>query len=183
VPAMQGLTFWIGHRRALYNGYLLTEGALVAEACNLIYANLGDCETLLCEQLYRTLVDGWTLGQGCRADLVVRADSREAAGDGIVASIIEVKRGSSSPSVINEDLKRLAATKDINPHVRAFLILVSESRRPKRFVDKRGKGIRGEIQFGDNNFYCQVRRACKAALSFERKDSAHYACIVEVFKR
>jgi hypothetical protein len=38
--ALQGLAFWIGCRHSLYAHYPLSEGALVAEACNLIYANL-----------------------------------------------------------------------------------------------------------------------------------------------
>ena len=35
--ALQGVTHWMGHRRCLYRGYPLSEGA---EVCNLIYANL-----------------------------------------------------------------------------------------------------------------------------------------------
>ena len=41
--ALQGLAFWIGHRHSLFNGYPLVEGALVAEACNLIQAIPGRC--------------------------------------------------------------------------------------------------------------------------------------------
>jgi hypothetical protein len=37
---LQGLAFWIGHRHALYHDHQIPEGALVAEACNLIQANL-----------------------------------------------------------------------------------------------------------------------------------------------
>jgi hypothetical protein len=38
--AMQGGAYWMGHRRCLYRDYPLSDGALVAEVCNLIYANL-----------------------------------------------------------------------------------------------------------------------------------------------
>jgi hypothetical protein len=34
--ALQGITFWIGHRRAMYRHSDLTEGAIVAELKNLI---------------------------------------------------------------------------------------------------------------------------------------------------
>lgn len=33
--ALQGLVFWIGHRHSLFYDYPLTEGALIAEICNL----------------------------------------------------------------------------------------------------------------------------------------------------
>jgi len=34
--ALQGVAYWMGHRRCLYRDYPLSEGALVAEVCNLI---------------------------------------------------------------------------------------------------------------------------------------------------
>jgi hypothetical protein len=55
--ALQGLAFWIGHRHSFFNSYHLTEGALVAEACNLIQANLPKHQlTLLPECMYKNLV-------------------------------------------------------------------------------------------------------------------------------
>src|SRR5450759_1842594 len=38
--ALQGVTYWMGHRRCFYRNHPLTEGALVAEICNLVHANL-----------------------------------------------------------------------------------------------------------------------------------------------
>lgn len=37
---LQGITYWIGHRRSLYDQYPLGESAFAAEFCNLIYAQL-----------------------------------------------------------------------------------------------------------------------------------------------
>ena len=75
--ALQGLAFWIGHRHALYRHYPLSEGALVAETCNLIHNHLKGDELLLCEQPYRRLVprgmEAKGLGAKSRADLVVVA--------------------------------------------------------------------------------------------------------------
>jgi hypothetical protein len=34
--ALQGVTYWMGHRRCFYRNHPLTEGALVAEICNLV---------------------------------------------------------------------------------------------------------------------------------------------------
>ena len=74
--SLQGLVFWIGHRHSLFSDYPLPEGALVAEACNLIQANLPSEKVLLPELLYRNLVphakDGSVKDQDdrTRADLV-----------------------------------------------------------------------------------------------------------------
>ncbi len=46
----------MGHRRCLYRDYPLAEGALVAEVCNLIYANLPENLQLLCEVQYSSFV-------------------------------------------------------------------------------------------------------------------------------
>ena len=54
--ALQGVTYWIGHRRCLYRNYRLSEGALVAEVCNLIHANLSDQKLLMCEVQYSKLL-------------------------------------------------------------------------------------------------------------------------------
>ena len=54
--ALQGLAFWIGHRHSLFNRYPLPEGALVAEACNLIEANIPPEIILLPECMYKNLV-------------------------------------------------------------------------------------------------------------------------------
>lgn len=43
LKSLQGITYWIGHRRSLYDQYPLGESAFVAELCNLIYAHLAGC--------------------------------------------------------------------------------------------------------------------------------------------
>lgn len=72
--ALQGLAFWVGHRHSLFQGYLLAEGALVAEACNLIPAKLPHELVLLPECMYSNLVALGTAIAGVaglvRADLV-----------------------------------------------------------------------------------------------------------------
>lgn len=152
--ALQGLSFWIGHRHALYPHYPLTEGALVAEACNLIYANLDAGEVLLCEQQYLNLVQTgkWPskLGRRARADLVIAEEGAQLAakenrsiGDQVIAAI-EVKRASAPKSLIDEDLERLANFKSRNKGARAFLFVVAEAERPKEFVTEGGTAIRGQ---------------------------------------
>jgi hypothetical protein len=41
---LQGIAYWIGHRRALYLHHYLTEGAIVAELANLMGAHLYDVD-------------------------------------------------------------------------------------------------------------------------------------------
>lgn len=189
--ALQGLAFWIGHRHALYPDYPLGESALVAEACNLIYANLKDGETLVCEKQYVHLLpqDMWPdgLGRRSRADLVVlngispgEAASETSLG-AHVSVVVEVKRASAPKGQIEDDLKRLATFKRVSPNARAFLFVVSESYRPKKFVAPEGRAILGKHEIPGCDAHYRVRRACKAAAAFSGKESAHYACIVEVF--
>lgn len=191
ITAMQGLAFWMGHRQALFRFYPLTEGALVAEACNLIQANLPSDMILLPECMYKNIVSpGANLigvtGQS-RVDLVVCGAAAKPIGrDGNVASelrcILEVKRGSATESEINNDLKRLhcflAAT---NANVQAFLLVICEGRAPSRFVQN-GVSVRGLKQIPNTNGHYRVRRTVKAASSFSGKSSAQYVCLIEALK-
>lgn len=189
--ALQGLTFWIGHRNALYRSYPLGESALVAEASNLIFANLTHDEVLLCETQYTKLMppDTWpdAFGRKARADLAILSgvSHREAKNldsyRSHLSAVIEVKRAIASRAKIDQDLRRLAIFKHRNPMVRAFLFLVSESYRPRRFVSPKGGAIRGKHDIAGLNAHFRVRRACKATAAFSGKESAHYACIIEVY--
>jgi hypothetical protein len=190
--ALQGLAFWIGHRHALYPNYPLGEAALVAETCNLIFANLGPAEILVCERQYTLLMpDGaWPaqLGAKSRADLVVLSGlshgevERQRSLVTNLSAVIEVKRASAPKAQIDQDLKRLAVLKRANPNVRALLFIVAEAHRPKRFVAPEGKAILGKNNIPGEDAHYRVRRACKAAAAFSGKESAHYACIIEVFQ-
>lgn len=189
--ALQGLAFWIGHRHSLYPKYPLGESALVAETCNLIFANLGPGEVLLCERQYTQLIPNraWPQSQGARSrvDLTVVAGLTHEQADsldslvGHMTAVIEVKRASAPKAQIDQDLKRLAILKHANPDVRALLFVVAEAHRPKRFVAPEGKAILGKHNIPGSDAHYRVRRACKAAAAFSGKESAHYACIIEVF--
>ena len=146
--ALQGIAFWIGHRHSLFKDYPLSEGALVAEACNLIQANLPHQLLLLPESMYKNLVPvGYAVegvGPQARADLVICDIAAKPIGrDRNVAThvrfVIQVKRGNASTQSINEDLSRLHALLQVAIQgVRCFLLIVSERHAPKRFV-KDGK--------------------------------------------
>src|SRR5688572_19778057 len=92
--ALQGITYWIGHRRCLYRHYPLAEGALVAEICNLIHANLPDRFLLKCEVQYSDFIGidekPTVLKERARVDLVIAQKSKKANKEPSPKFIIEV---------------------------------------------------------------------------------------------
>ena len=188
---MQRLAFWIGHRHSLFNAYPLTEGALVAEACNLIQANLPPGLILLPECMYRNLVPTDTHLEGVtgqsRADLVLcdgaaKLIGREGNISPYVRFVIEVKRGCALNREINADFVRLYSYLTAsNNDARAFLFVISEGSANRRFV-KAGKSILGAQQIAECEGHFRVRRTVKAAASFSGKETAHYVCLIEVFR-
>ena len=180
--ALQGVAFWIGHRQSLYSNYPLSEAAMVTEACNLIHANLPNDYNLRCEVQYSEFVngdaDGTILTERARVDLVV-----EEIGSSRPSFVIEVKRASAPTSQVNKDLQRLAAVKTQLPGVRAFLFVISEKSRPGRYVSEEGQSILGKNRINKTDAYYRVRRTWKAAKAYKSKESAHYACLLEVFNR
>jgi hypothetical protein len=183
--ALQGVTYWMGHRRCLYRDYPLSEGALVAEVCNLIYANLPEALQLLCEVQYSVFVESNPMPKilrgRIRADLVVAERSGRKEAEPIPKFIIEVKRAAAPTRQINADLSRLAAVRRLCPDIRAFMFLISEAERPKRFVNGDGHSILGTHHIPGCDGHYRVRRTWKAAHAFTRRDRAQYACLIEVY--
>lgn len=187
---LQGLAFWIGHRHSLYPHYPLPEGALVAEACNLIQANLGSDQMLLCERTYRTLLPhpspSQILSSQMRADLTIatlgaRQKDRADNVSKHVRYIIEVKRGNSTWTEIQQDLKRLFEARRLSSaQVRCFLFVICERYRRPELITKEGQSDLAEQAINGVNGLFKVRRTCKAAASFGNRETAHYACLVEV---
>ena len=197
--SLQGLTFWTGYRKVIYHEYHLSEGAIVAELCALLYAKISSTElVVLPEVMFKNLlkVDSENSANNVdltRADLVVadRFISKEVKtnrDDNIADQtkfVIEVKRNDAGWSNLKNDLLKLYAfikgTK--NSQVRCFLIVVSESGAPKKFVSN-GQSIRGKQKISDDcSGYYKVRRTVKTATSInpDKWKSAIYACVLEVF--
>lgn len=188
VKALQGLSFWMGYRCSLYADHPLPEAALVTETCNLIFANLRGGEQLVCERLYRTLLPKgkWPQKSQARADLLVvdGSSSKINATENLSAHsfvVIEVKRASASRGLIDKDLQRLAKLKAALPKNSAMMFVISEGRLPDRFVDPEGVRIKQKHPIPKTEAYFKVIRACKASARFNRRDTAHYSCILEVF--
>lgn len=191
--ALQGLVFWIGYRRAQFRGYAITEAPLVAEACCLIQSNLPDSKRLYPERMYKNLV-GATDVKGSwgqkRADLVI-CDSI-TKGQNVtqsmaerVSQVIEVKKGAASDKAVDKDFHRLFLfLKNARPECRAFLFQIFEAKAPTRFCDRSAAKVSRAfhtITVENDTFCVSARRLVKAASSFNGKETAHYALVVEVF--
>jgi hypothetical protein len=186
-PALQGLAFWIGHRRALYSDHPLAEAALVAELCNLIHAHLPRKERQLrCEVQYSELkVKSAVMGPFARMDLLISARPTPQNDQFTPLIAIEVKRYSAPTKLIDADLQRLAAVKLARPEMRAFLVVVAEASHPKDYVSSDGDAIVKSQPVPNTDFIFRVRRVLKASPSFstDQIDNAQFVCLIEVLPK
>lgn len=186
--ALQGLSFWVGHRCSIYSAWELSEGALVGELCNLIHAHLGDNYALRCEQSHSKFlpkgVKRLGVGEKARVDLSVwRSVSNEDKVRLQPKYAIEVKRASAAKKKIDEDFRRLAAIVEETSGIRAILCVVSEARLPKRFVSARGHRKTGIVKIDKTTSSYQVIAVVKASAYLNANNicKAHYCCAIEVF--
>lgn len=175
-PSLQALAFWIAYKKQLYQHHPIKEGAIVLELLGLISSNIDNKVYTHSEVQYRSN------NKNNLADIVL-ADSplRKNLSYKEILSIIEVKRDKSKTK-INPDIERLGKYKIENPQVRCFLIVVSESKRPNRFVGNNGEAL-GIIEKSEwNDYKVNVRRVCKATSSFRDNnvEKAHYVCLIEI---
>lgn len=185
--ALQGIAFWVGHRRSIYSAHELTEGALTAELCNLIHAHLDKRFRLRCEEPYTKLLPrGVTrpaVPSKARIDLSVweryKPDGEDKSRQRVLYAI-EVKRATASNTLINQDLQRLAAIVEESERIRAFLCVISEGFRPKRFTTARGMRKTNAVPIEGTSSVYVVLDAKKASHIFDNRDRAHYACVLEV---
>ena len=175
----------MGHRRALYREYPLGESAMAAELCNLLFANLPPGNKIVCEVQYSKLLnvpdEETEFTEKSRVDLCVCASV--AKGDDPLTKVqfvLELKRGSASKSAVNNDLRRLLEIKKSRPDVRAFLLLISEGKRPIRFVTEKSFAVRKKLPIPEADGHCFVRAVMKAVPAVNSLDNAHYACAIEV---
>lgn len=184
--ALLGTCFWIGHRRSLYRGYPLGESAMVAELCNLLFANLPSDLKLLCEVQYSKLLKisnkKSVFSERSRVDLCVCGPLKKGQEPlEKVQYVLEVKRVSTSNNgAVNDDLRRLLELKIARPDVNAFLLLVSEGRLPTLFVTPKSFAVKKKLAIPGTDGHCYVRAVMKAVPAVKSLHNAHYACAIEV---
>ena len=171
--------------RCFFRGYPLAEAALVAEVCNLIYANLPDNLELQCEAQYSKLLSGKVmpslLTQLARADLVINQKPTKNGAKPVPKFIIEVKRARAPKTQIDADLRRLIAVHQAHGGIRAFMFLIAEAQRPTRFVNSKGISIRGKHSIPHSTGQYRVRGTWKAAHAISKIERAQYACLLEAY--
>jgi hypothetical protein len=182
--ALLGVCYWVGHRRAYYRRHPLMEGAIVAELCNLINANLPEKYDLRCEVPYSSFVrvgqQTSVFTERSRVDLCITQP--EEGND--PRFIIEVKRGSVSEVSIQADLVRLAEVKKRKRGLRTLLIGVTERLLPEPYVT--ADGFPSSRAFGisrEPDYICKVLSAQKAIHLVTDLTVAHFAYALEVLPR
>ena len=177
----------MGHRNSLYRQYPLGESAMVAELCNLLFANLPPELKLLCEVQYSKLIEiqdkVTEFTEKSRIDLCI-CETFHRGQDLLenVQYVLEVKRGSATKASVNNDLRRLLEIRKSLPKVRAFLLLISEKKRPDRFVDEKSFAVRKKLLIPESDGHCYVRAVMKAVPEVKSLDKAYYACAIEVLQ-
>lgn len=174
-PALQGLAFWIGYQRATFRDSILKEAAAEAELMRLAYSNIDSNYMVKTEITLNKLGISGELSQK-RVDFITATKPNEN-NESVIQSVVEVKRAFSRSGIvheskINDDLIKLAHIKKCHPNVRAFLVIVSESRYPYEYAIQRFSddcGICSDIVVNklkridiDNDHYCKVRKLKKA---------------------
>jgi hypothetical protein len=158
---------------------------MVAELCNLLFANLPAGLKLVCEAKYSELLvipdEETEFTEKSRVDLCVCGPVRKGEEPlQKVQYVLEVKRGSASTAGVNDDLRRLLELKKARPNMSTFLLLVSERRRPGRFVTAKSFAVKKKLPIPNTDGYCYVRAVMKAVPAVNSLENAHYACAVEV---
>lgn len=197
---LQGLAYWIGYKKQHYRFYPIREGEIVGETLGLLSSKLDNNLRLNAEVMFKDMCDKWK-GNG-RADIVISSKRKENFDYKTdVRYIIEVKRRESNKNEIEKDLKRLAKFSETtkNKNVRCFILLVSQDKRPDKYVRKDGNADTNNIPIDDSLAYVarvrQVKKALDKFFAFtigkDKKkkkttnvtNKAHYVCLIEVVKK
>ena len=168
---LEGLAYWLGYNHELFHQYPLTEGAITAEVLRLISRRLKGPEAVDCEVMIKNMIGNGLGFNQERVDIVIKSE-------GVIVAAIEVKRYQTTKAMIDSDLHRLSEIKKNAPDISCFLLLASEKRRPKEFVNDSGESMNKLDK--EYPFNVAVRRVCKAGSSFRNFDTANYACLLEV---
>ena len=169
VNAMQGLAYWIGYKKCLYNHYSLSELAIVSEFSSLLQSGANENEIVLCERQYCNFFTEKNIPKDVnkqRIDLTVVElknikeespiildnDNKQKIGflRKKAKIVFEVKLQSSRKDLIDKDIEWLKKIKKENKSIVTYLLLVSENEIPKEFVDIRSGYGKRDYQLEKN---------------------------------
>jgi len=170
--SLQALAFWVGYQHQVYRHHDLPEGAIVAELARLIDGKIKNGTHIHLEKMYRELDENgeWKIKE--RVDIALIKDKH-------VLAMIEVKKASFSRKIIEKDIAALSEFKKKNPNVLTFVVVVSQAKRPKDWINEKGNVIGKVVQTSDGHQYKPIR-ALKSAHSFMSIKKANFCCLIEV---
>jgi hypothetical protein len=169
--AAQGLAFWSGYHATLQSCKDLSEGALENQFCEMLCSHVENGCKPRNQFGYANLVKG--IGKD-RMDIFIPGNDTDAG------LAIEIKKYKGLPSVKADCLKLSRLL--IKEKIRCFVVVASQGKRPTKFTTPEGKANR-EFIFSEKGWCAKVRRVLKASASFDKKNRAHYVCVIEVLKR
>ena len=172
-PVLQGLAYWIGYKKELYRHHLLNEGAIVTEIATLINSNKSDSEIVKCEQYYDQ-IEGIS-GTKIRADISILRGNE-------IHTVIEVKREEAGKILIDKDILKLWRIKEKHPNIKCYQIIVSQGKKPSRYVTDEGVSDKISYPIIDTDYDTKAIRVCKSTSSFKEESpkKANYVCLIEV---
>lgn len=175
-PVLQGLSFWLGYKRELYRHHLLNEGAIVAELTSLISLKFKSRGIVKCEERYDRI--GTNIDNKSRADIFIEINNKPFI-------VIEVKRIEAGKRLIDFDLVKLAKIKELDSGIRVFLILVSQGKKLKAYINENGESDKKYYPIKGTEYFSYAKRVCKSSSSFRYKSrvNSNYAVLVEVLRK
>lgn len=179
--AAQGLAFWIGYQRSIYNKRRLPEIAISVELGKLIQAHLPKSLDLEYEYQYSKILQRTpsTNTTQTKVDLCIK-NRTKVSKLFRPKYLIEIKREPAKKSRVDADLKRLANAVESRTYLKGYLCFISENKRPERFTNISGFPKKGSEAIADTNSKLTVVSVFKAAQYFNDKDKVHYVCLIEV---
>lgn len=179
--SLQALAFWVGYQHQIYRHHILPEGAIVAELARMIDGIVKNGAQTHCERMYRELVNIGDWNNNERVDIALIEEKKDAH----VLAMIEVKRASSPVKEFEADIAALSKFKMHNPGALTFVVVVSQAKRPRKWVNDKGVAIRKMMQtkLTDDQglpFQYKVVRALKSGCSFKSIDRANFCCLIKV---
>ena len=170
---LQGIAYWMGYKKQLFNGHLINEGAIVSEVTYIMSSCLGLNQKIACEKQYSHISS--KIKSKEFADIVRYTDDK-------IDLVLEVKRFENGQRLIEADIYKLSKAKESSKDIRCFLLLVSQSKAPFPYINEIGVADRLKYPIPNSRLKSKVIRVCKSVSSF-REDAflkANYACLIEV---
>lgn len=204
--ASQGILYWMGYRKSLYNGCTIREIPIADQFCTILKSSFNDGSTVQGEVSYEELL--WQGASEFENLKTKFADVVIYDVNGNVDTVIEIKRYTSIWKEIHDDLKRLAVLKRDRPNIKVYELIIGDQVTPREFIDpSTARAISGNIFITEskvdknplNGDYveCSVVRACSLtskklsinglendpiAVAADLYKNAYYACILEIKK-